>query len=49
MSSLPEQIMEYAEDKPDPTPIRGDDLVHFGDRAAGPRARRPCRTAHVDG
>lgn len=49
MSSLPEQIMGYAEDKLDPTPIQGDDLVHRGDRAVSPRARRRSRTAHLDG
>ena len=38
MNSLPERIMEYAEGKPESTPIRADDLLHLGDRAAVARA-----------
>ena len=38
MSSLPERIMEYAEAKPEATPIQAEDLLHLGDRAAVARA-----------
>ena len=34
MKSLPERIMGYAEAKPEATPIRVEDLLQFGDRAA---------------
>ena len=34
MNSLPERIMEYAEMKPESTPVRADDMLHLGDRAA---------------
>ncbi len=37
-SSLPERIMEYAEARPEATPIRADDLLHLGNRAAVGRA-----------
>ena len=38
MNSLPERIMEYAEAKPEATPIQADNLLHLGDRAAVGRA-----------
>ena len=38
MNNLPRRIMEYAEAKPEATPIRADDLLHLGDRAAVVRA-----------
>ena len=38
MSSLPERIMEYAEAKPEATPIQAGDLLHIGDRAAVARS-----------
>ena len=38
MNSLPERIMEYAEAKPEATPIQADNLLHLGDRAAVARA-----------
>jgi len=38
MNSLPGRIMEYAEAKPEATPVRADDLLHLGDRAAVVRA-----------
>ncbi len=34
MASLPERIMEYAESKPEATPIQSRDLLHLGERAA---------------
>ena len=38
MNSLPERIMEYAEAKPEATPIQAEDLLRLGDRAALARA-----------
>ena len=38
MNSLPERIVEYAEAKPEATPIQADNLLHLGDRAAVARA-----------
>ena len=38
MNSLPERIMEYAEARPEATPIQAEDLQHLGDRAAVARA-----------
>ncbi|MCY3598516.1 MAG: DUF6088 family protein [Gammaproteobacteria bacterium] len=38
MNSLPQRIMEYAEAKPEATPIQAADLLHLGDRAAVTRA-----------
>ncbi|MDE0105143.1 MAG: DUF6088 family protein [Bryobacterales bacterium] len=38
MNSLAERIMDYARAKPEATPIRADDLLRIGDRAAVPRA-----------
>ncbi len=38
MASLPERIMEYAESKPEATPIQSRDLLHLGERAAVNRA-----------
>ena len=38
MNSLPERIVEYAEAKPEATPIQADDLLHLGDRATVARA-----------
>ena len=38
MNSLPARIMEYAEAKPEATPMQVDDLLHLGDRAAVTRA-----------
>ena len=38
MNSLPERIMEYAEAKPEATPIQAENLLHVGDRAAVARA-----------
>ena len=34
MNSLPERVMEYAEAKPEATPIQAEDLLHLGARAA---------------
>ena len=34
MKSLPERIMEYAEAKPEATPIQAENLLHFANRAA---------------
>lgn len=38
MNSLPGRIMEYAKATPEATPIRADDLLHLGNRAAVVRA-----------
>ncbi len=38
MNSLPERIMEYAEAKPEATPIQAGDLLHLGSRGAVTRA-----------
>lgn len=38
MNSLPGRIMEYVEATPEATPIRADDLLHLGDRAAVARS-----------
>ena len=38
MKSLPERIMEYAEAKPEATPLQTDGLLHLGERAAVPQA-----------
>ena len=38
MNSLPERIMEYAEARPEATPIQAKDLLPLGDRAAVARA-----------
>ncbi len=38
MKTLPERIIEYAEAKPEATPIRADDLLHLGGRAAVARS-----------
>ena len=38
MNSLSEQIMEYAEAKPEATPIQAGDLLHLGARAAVAKA-----------
>jgi len=38
MNSLPDRIMEYAEAKPEATPIQADDLLHLGDRGAVARS-----------
>ncbi len=46
MNSLPERIMDYAEAKPEATPIRAEDLLHLGDRAA--LARSLSRLARSD-
>ena len=46
MNSLLERIMEYAEAKPEATPIRADDLLHLGDRAAVVRSL--SRLVHSD-
>ena len=48
MNSLPEQIMEYVEAKPEATPIQGEDLLHLGDRAAvGRTLRRLVRSEQL--
>ena len=38
MSSLPERIMEYAEGKPEATPIKAVDLLHLGNWATVARS-----------
>ena len=38
MNSLPERIMEYAEARPEATPIQAKDLLHLGDPEAVARA-----------
>ena len=38
MKSLTERIMEYAEAKPEATPMQAEDLLHLGERAAVSRA-----------
>ena len=38
MRSLPERIMEYAEAKPEATPIQAVDLLHLGNRATAARS-----------
>ena len=48
MNSLPERIMEYAEAKPEATPIQAKDLLHLGDRAAVNRSlSRLARTERL--
>ena len=48
MNSLPEQIMEYVEAKPEATPIQVEDLLHLGDRAAvGRTLRRLVRSERL--
>ena len=57
VNSLPERIIEYAETKPEVTPIPADDLLHLGDRAtvarslsrlaSSERLMRICRGVYI--
>ena len=57
MISLPERIMEYAEARPEATPIQANALLHLGDRASvarslsrlarSERLLRVCRGAYM--
>lgn len=38
MNGLPDRVMEHAEAQPEATPVRADDLLHFGDRTAVARS-----------
>lgn len=49
MKSLPERATEYAEGKPEATPLQTDGLLHLGKQAAVPHALStppPSGTGH---